>query len=72
MHSKVWSLSSTCQTLPKLVAVSPVAGSPELVCSTPPLYTVATLQLHTHAVLVCSNACSADKTYVNAVQWVAN
>ena len=55
--------------LAKLVAVSSVAGSPELVCPTPPLYTVATLQPHTHAVLVCYEACGADIIYVNAVQW---
>ena len=52
----------------KLVAVSSVAGSPELVYPTPPLYIVSTLQPYTHAVLVCSEACGADKVYVDDVQ----
>ena len=53
------------QHLPNLAkVVSSVAGSPELVCPTPPMYTLAT------AVLVCSEACGADKVYVNAVECV--
>ena len=55
--------------LAKLVAVSSVAGSPELVYIKPPLYTISALQPRTHAVLVCSEACGADKVYANDVQW---
>ena len=51
----------------KLVAVSSVARSPELVYPKTVSYTVSTLQPHPHAVLVCSEACSADKVYVNVV-----
>ena len=52
----------------KLVAVSSLGGSPELVCPTQPLYTVAALQPHTE-VLVGSEACTDVKFHVNTLQW---
>lgn len=55
--------------LAKLVAVSSVAGTSELVCLTPPLHIIAhTAAIHT-TVLVWPQPCGPDKVHVVAVQW---
>ncbi len=55
----------------QLVAVSSVAASSELQCPTLPLYVYIsnTAAAHT-AVLVCCEACGADKLYVNTLDCV--